>query len=741
MSVPEYPRPGALTPERVARMPAPGMNIPTSLAFAPDGRLTFLYSAEGTLVRQLYAWDPQTGERSLLLEPGEDGTYSREEALRRERQRQYGLGVTTYAWAEAGQTLLVPLGGAIYVRRERAGDLRKVADAPCTDPQLNPDGTAVAFVRHGELYVLDLVLPDAVPERLTFDATPAVDGDQRVTNGLAEFVAQEELGRQHGFWWSPDGRFLAFQQIDHEPVPRYPIVHQGEDTVEVETHRYPFAGAANVRWRLGLVRARGGAVTWLPVSSADGDVCGADAYLARVTWAPDHRLLVQLLSRNQRTLALLRVDPLSGSRETLIVERADDWLNLHDDLRIVRTPDAPPDDYMLLWSSERTGTRQLYLHNRDGRELRQLTPGPWPVDGVVAVDPRKRLVYFLGSEEPIERHLWRVSLDGGAPERLSRRAGMHTAIFSHDCRYYVEMYTSLDTPPEITFHDTEAATRADDTGRLVHAADRTEADALGLHPPEIVRVSARDGETLYGAIWRPPALEPGTRYPALVEVYGGPHVQLVANSWGLTVDLRAQYLASQGFVVFALDNRGSARRGHRFEAAIWRRLGTIEVMDQVDGARFLTSLPEVDGERIGVYGWSYGGYMTLMCLLKAPETFKAGVAGAPVTSWDGYDTAYTERYMETPQANPEGYREASALTHAARLRAPVLILHGLLDENVHFRHTARLIAALNASGKGYDLAIFPNERHGPRDPAQRAALERRIAAFFRAHLGGPRGGR
>lgn len=726
--------PTSLTPERVAQLPAPGMNVPVNLTFAPDGRITFLYSEEGTLIRRLYAWDPATGTRELLLQPRAAGAFSREEVLRRERQRQYGLGVTTYAWSEEGGTLLVPLGEALYVRTARDADLRKVADGPCIDPRLNRDGTAVAFVRHGELYVLDLTLPDAVPERLTFDATLPADGDQRITNGLAEFVAQEELGRQHGFWWSPDGRFLAFQQVDQGPVPLYPIVHQGADRVEVETHRYPFAGAANVRWRLGLVRARGGAVTWLPVSSEDGDICGTDAYLARVTWTPDCHLLVQLLSRDQRTLALLRIDPLCGRRDTLLVERADDWLNLHNDLRIVRAPAAPPEAYTLLWSSERSDMRRLYLYDRDGRLLRELTPGLWPVDAVAAVDAEEHCVYFLGSDTPTERHLWRVSLDGGTPQRLSTRPGMHGAVFSRDCRRYVESYTALDTPPELTLRDA----RTGEALRVLHAADRAEAEALGLRPPEIVRVPARDGETLYGAIWRPRETRPGQRHPALIEVYGGPHVQLVTNSWGLTVDLRAQYLASLGFVVFALDNRGSARRGHRFEAAIWRRLGSVEVEDQVDGARYLASLPEVDGKRIGIYGWSYGGYMTLMCLLKAPETFKAGVAGAPVTSWDGYDTAYTERYMETPQSNPEGYRDASALTHAARLQAPVLLLHGLLDENVHFRHTARLIVALNTAGKGYDLAIFPNERHGPRDPAQRAALERRIAAFFTTHLGGPR---
>lgn len=727
----QQPVPDALTPVRVAQMPAPGLNVPVSVAFAPDGRLSFLYSEEGTLVRQLYAWDAGTGERALLVEPPERAGISREEALRRERQRQYGQGITSYAWSEEGQTLLVPAGGALYVRTTAEGPLRLAADGPCVDPRLNRDGSAVAFVRGGELCVLDLIDPRAVPERLTFDASPSHDGDQPVTNGLAEFAAQEELGRQHGFWWSTDGRWLAFAHIDNSPVPLYPIVHQGEERIDVETHRYPFAGAANARWRLGVVRARGGAVTWLPVSSEDGGAAGADCYLARVGWTPDNRLLVQTLSRDQRTLALSRINPFAGSAEPLIVETAPDWLNLGDELRVVPTGgDAAPEAYELLWSSERSGTRQLYLYEASGVLLRQLTPGPWPVAAVAAVDRLRRLVYFLGAESPLERHLWRVSLDGSAPERLTEDAGFHGAVFSRDCARYVESFSSITRPPVLTLRDAASSAEV----RRVFAADGSEAERLGLRPPELLTLDARDGETLYGAVWRPPTIESGVRYPLIVDVYGGPHVQQITNQWALTVAMRRQYLARQGFIVFTLDNRGSAGRGHPFEAAIHRHMGGIEVQDQVDGVRLLAARPEIDGGRVGVYGWSYGGYMALMCLLEAPDVFKAGVAGAPVTDWDGYDTAYTERYMETPRSNADGYRESSVLTHAANLRAPLLLLHGLLDENVHFRHTARLAGALNAADKPYDLAIFPNERHGPRDQAQRAALERRIAEFFARHL-------
>ncbi len=722
----------ALTPAVVARLPLPGTNTPVQLRFSPDSRLvTFLYSEDGSLTRQLWAFDPETGERTLLVRPpGEgvtDANVSREEQLRRERQRQRGFGVTSYAWAKRGETLLVPVRGAIYVQRGAGGTLRKLTDEdpPCIDPQLNADGSAVAFVRASELYALDLTRDDAVPERLTFDASPPVNGEQLVTNGLAEFVAQEEMDRASGFWWSPDGRFIAFEQVDNGPVPPYTIVHQGEAQYDTEVHRYPFAGGPNVRVRLGVVRARGGAVRWLPLPG----VTDGDGYLTRVDWAPDGALLVQVMTRDQRRLELRRIDVWAATSTTLIAEEAEDWINLSHDLRCVSRPGGPPEAYEFLWSSERGGLRQLYLYARDGTLLRQLTHGGWPVDGVIAVDEQRRLVYFAGSASPLEQHVWRVSLDGGEPERVTAEPGMHGAVFSPDCSRWLETFNALATPPRVTLRDADG-----EALRQIHAADAGEAERLGLRPPELVSFASRDGVTLYGAIYRPPQVEPGRRYPVIVEVYGGPHVQMVYDGWGNTVDLRAQYLARQGFIVFKTDNRGSARRDHAFEAAIFRRMGGIEVRDQVDGVRFLATLPEADTARVGVYGWSYGGYMTLMCLLKAPEVYKAGVAGAPVTDWDGYDTFYTERYMEMPQANPEGYREASALTHAANLRAPLLLLHGMLDENVHFRHTARLITALNDADRPYELAVYPNERHGPRSPTQRAALERRLAAFFAVNV-------
>ena len=728
--------------EDIAHLPLPGMNVPATVRFSPDGRLiTYLYSSDGSLTRDLWAYDRASGREWRLLEPpGGDAeeSISREEALRRERQRQMTSGVTGYAWSDEGDILLVQVRGEVLVRRGLEGEWRQVGGGPgCIDPQLSRDGARVGFVRDGELYAQDLTAADAPPVRLTFDASPAeAYGDRPVTNGLAEFVAQEEMGRSSGFWWSDDGARLAFAQVDHAPVPLYIIPHPGTEAVDLEAHRYPFAGKANVRVRLGVVGADGGDITWLLLGDEP------DIYLARVHWTPDGLVLAQVQARDQQRLEVRRLDPDTGGATTLWVETVAPWVNLTDDLKFVRRRGAAAEDYQILWSSERSGRRELYLYGRDGRLLRQLTHGDVFIDGVKSdgvksdgvksVDAEGGWVYFEGwAGSPLERHLFRVPLAGGAAEQLTHTPGTHRCVLAPDHSCFVDSFDSAATPPAVTLHDMKGKPVA---GVRAAAQPDERIAALGLRPPEFVRVTARDGETLHGAVYRPPEIPPGGRAPVLVDVYGGPHAQQVADAWALTVDMRAQYFAQQGFIVFSLDNRGSARRGLAFEAAVYGNLGDLEVQDQVDGVRFLASLPEADLDRVGVYGWSYGGYMALMCLARAPEVFKAAVAGAPVTHWDGYDTHYTERYMGHPDANPEGYRRSSVMAHLEHMRGRLLLVHGMIDENVHFRHTGRLIQALVATGIPHEVMLFPEERHMPRREEDRVFMARRIAEFLEKAL-------
>jgi len=706
-----------MTIEQVARFPRPGMTVPGAIRFTPDSRaVTFLFSDTGTLVRSLWRYDIASRERSILAgpvgEPGNDRQISREEELRRERARLRELGVTQYQFARTAAipTLLVPVGGRAFLS-VGAGSLQELRGAAGgSDYRLSDDGHQVAFVREGELFVTGIDGSEA--RRLT---TGAEDG---LTHGLAEFIAQEELDREAGYWWSPDSTRIAFVRADSRHIPKYPIVHQGGDSVEVEEHRYAFAGQPNAHVGLGVVDVESGAVRWMELGPE------RDIYIARVAWRPDGVLTAQVLSRDQRTLQLVAFDAATGARELLIEHQGVPWLNLDHDTHFL-------DSGEMVGTSEESGFRHISLYKPGQAGARALTSGPWVVTRIVSVDESQRVVYFMATGESVlERHLYALSLEGGEPLRLTGEPGWHDVVIAPDHVRFVDTWSTLDHGPRVDLRAIDGTIEA-----TLLANGEASAAVLGFDPPELLTFAAADGvTTLHGALYRPPGSSKLGPWPLIVSVYGGPHAQRVANEWSLTVDLRAQYLARLGYAVLKLDNRGSANRGLAFEAPIGGCTGKVEVDDQVAAVRELVSRGLVDAARVGIYGWSYGGYMTLMAMLRAPDVFRAGVAGAPVTGWDGYDTGYTERYMGTPASNPEGYRESSVLTHVERLSGRLLLIHGMIDENVHFRHTARLIVALSAAQKEYDLLLFPEERHMPRDAEGLEYQERRLVAFFQQHL-------
>lgn len=654
-------------------------------------------------------------------------------------------GVTSFK--VAGPTgsrgrIMVPMGGALYIREGIAADaeLRRVFDpkaaplgpGPVLDPQISDDGSLVCFVWREELYCVPAD-GSAPPRALTAGARGT-----GVTHGLADFLAQEELDRYEGFWISPDGQQVAYESVDESHIPEFRIMHSGSESVgdgAQEDHRYPFSGRPNPKVKLYVVPTASSAA---PDAGAGGvptpkafdltQPFGEDFYLARVQWLPDGTIAAQVLNREQTQLAVLQLNPATGGSKLLFTEKTDVWINVHNMLKPLG------ESGKLLWASERSGFRHLYVYDPAASKMSPLTSGEWQVEEVAAVDEQSGMVYFLGTSEGqwLGRQLFRVPLSGGKPEVVTTEPGVHGVVVDRQCKAFVDIASAAAGPAAATLKSLKDGS---ELSTIFRNEDPAIAE-LDLQPPEFVTLPSTDGKvTLQAALYKPdPAKYGPGPYPTVVSCYGGPHVQFVSDSWGMTVDLRAQAMRGRGYLVLKVDNRGSNRRGLHFEGALKHDMGSVEVEDQAAGVRWCVSQGLTDPKRVGIYGWSYGGYLSAMCLAKASDTFKCAVAGAPVTSWDGYDTCYTERYMGTPESNPKGYETSSVMEYVNHLKGDLLLVHGLIDENVHFRHTARIINSLIAAQKPYQLLLFPNERHSPRSQKDRTYMEERVWAFIEESL-------
>jgi dipeptidyl-peptidase-4 len=713
-----------LTLERIFASPSLDGAQPRSLKIAPDGsRVTFLRGKEGDQNRlDLWEYHVESGETRLLVDStdvlADEGELSDEEKARRERQRiaQYS-GIVNYEWTADAASLLFPLGGDVYLYSLAAREASRVTQTAAfeTDARLSPQGGYVSFIRDQDLFVVDLASGEERP--LTRD------GEGTIHNGVAEFVAQEEMGRDTGYWWSPDERHIAFLQVDNSPIDvvlRYEVY--GSE-IKVFEQRYPAAGSPNATLTLGVVDVASGEVRWLDLGEE------TDIYIPRIDWMPGGRhLAVQRQSRNQKVLELIAYDTSTGEHRLLLEERENTWINLHDDLRFLEQSDR------FLWSSERDGFRHLYLYSLEGGEPLRLTGGNWEVTELEGVDEQNGWVYFSATREgPAQRHLYRVSLAGGEPQRLTKRSGTHGIEMPASASVFVDAFSSTQQPLQVSLHDAGGKHLAWLSENAV-TAEHPYAPYLPAHAPTLSgTLESVDGHALHWQMVKPGNFDPAKKYPVIVLVYGGPTGQLVTESWGRRM-LVTQYWAQQGYLVFTLDNRGVVHYGKAFQEPAYKRLGVVEVEDQLVGVEWLRQQPYVDPGRIGVFGWSYGGYMTLMMLMQAPGALAAGVAVAPVTDWAYYDTHYTERYMGTPQADPDAYRAGNVLSYATRLADPLLLMHGMADDNVLFSNSTALMEKLQQAAIPFELMTYPGGKHSLVGENIRVHVYRTMTDFFNRHL-------
>lgn len=598
---------------------------------------------------------------------------------------------TSILFTETLPARRVKTGGDFHLYDIERKTLRQLTDTDQkqVNVKFSPHGQSIAFVRANNLVLMDLATGKET--QLTHD------GREHLLNGHFDWVYEEEFGIIEGWYWSPDGRYIAYWQLDERRVPGFSIPLYNSVHLAWNHMRYPKAGDPNAIVKIGVVDVQTGRNVWVDLGSGD------DFYVPRITWLPEgHRLAIFQLNRLQNKLEMVLADVTTGETRPVSTETADTWLEIDDDLTFLE------DSNRFIWTSERDGFNHLYLYDLEGNVVRQLTRGPWEVREVVGVHEADGVAYFMAAEKsPLENHLYRVGLDGKGLERITRAAGWHRVNFAPTFDLYIDDYSDHDTPPRVGLFTKEGQRKA----VLVENPMKI-LNSYAMGETEFFTFETTDGVELNGWMLKPPDFDPNKRHPVLMYVYGGPGSQTVRDAWPGSRGLWFQLLAQKGYIVASVDNRGTGGRGADFKKITYKNLGHWETHDQIQAAKYLGGLPYVDAGRIGIFGWSYGGYMSSLCLFKGHDVFKAAISVAPVTHWKFYDTIYTERYMQTPQMNPEGYEESAPINHAGLLEGHLLLIHGTADDNVHFQNAVALVDSLIANNKQFQTMLYPDRYHG-----------------------------
>jgi dipeptidyl-peptidase-4 len=719
-----------LTVERIYSAPSLSGHLTEGIEWTPDSKQISYIVRNGSgpdAAAELWTMDAATGERKVLVR-----AETMKAVMQPEKQQNIqatGLGrvsTESYVWSPDGKSILFAGSSSLALLDLTTMKAKTIVsgEQDVEDPKFSPDGKWVSFVRDSNLWVVNLA--SGVTKALTSG------GSEEILKGKLDWVYPEELSTSTAYWWAPDSTEIAYYEMDERPVTRYRIMDMSSPTGAMQYTRYPQAGEPNPIVRVGVVAVTGGETKWMDTGA------NTDVYLARVNWLPyGHRIAIQRLNRAQNRLDLLFADAVTGASQTILTESDKYWVNLSDDLYFFT------DGRRFLWSSERTGFRHYYIYDLDlaSRHLEQVTSGDWGINGTGAfgpgtashpqVDEKHDSIYFISNKDNVvETQVYRVSLRDKSVTRITREAGTHQPAFAPDSSAFVDVFSTLRTPPR------QDLDRID--GTRVAAIEENKVSELAVYqfsPVEFVHVSADDGTKLYGMMIKPPDFNPSRKYPVLVNVYGGPQAQSVRDLWGDVEGLWLNRMSEKGYIIFTLDNRGSYNRGHAFETPVYHHLGKIELEDQISGVKYLKTLPYVDGSRVGIWGWSYGGFMTLDAMFNAADVFKVGVAVAPVSDWKLYDTIYTERYMGLPKDNPEGYKQASPGYDSAKLKGQLMLAHGTGDDNVHFANIAEVLNQMIENGRyPASLMIFPGRGHPIGDAPARIQLFDRITDFFLRNL-------
>jgi dipeptidyl-peptidase 4 len=706
-----------LTLERVFASPSINGQAPRSVKLSPDGKyVTSLRPRADDRERfDLWAMDNDTGEWRMLVDSskmGTSGALSEAEKMQRERARIGGTkGIVAYDWAPDGKSILVPLDGDIFLAQLDGSSKRLTNSATGElDATISSTGKYVSFVRDQNLVTLEIATEAEV--------VISQDGGGNVSYGVAEFVAQEEMDRTRGHWWSPNDAYIAYARVDEGGVKVATRAAIGADGTRVYEQRYPFAGTDNAKVDLYVFRAKGRSSIKVDLGS------NTDYYIARVDWMPDGKaLIVQRQSRDQKRLDVLKVDPATGASSLLFSEKAKTWLNLNDNLKFLL-------DGSMLWTSERDGYNHIYHIKND--KWKQLTKGAWAVQNIVGYESKVGKVLFTGNKiDPKGQMLLSVDLKGGEVTPSGERGWWYNVTMNRAGNRGIFRRSSPNQPEQVYLGNM--------WGQPERWIEENKLDATHPYAPYLVShtapqfgvIKAVDGTELQTKLLLP-KMDPGKRYPVFVQVYGGPGAgRQVTQAWGGALQ---QYLVSQGWIVFSVDGRGTPDRGKAFEDHIYRAMGSVEVADQLAGVAWLKSRPFVDPKKITVYGWSYGGYMTLKLLQAAPGTFAAGVSGAPVTKWELYDSHYTERYMGDPREVPAAYAKSNAVTDAAKIADPLLLIHGMADDNVVFDHSTQLMAAMQEAAVPFETMVYPGQTHKVGGPKVSVHLWTSILNFLERNV-------